>query len=432
MFTDGFFPIVAFIKILKPLVNLTDYTHGIINGVIVFSFLIAVFFLFKVFRELKINDWVSAIAAPLLVFLSPQVMRVPGHYSLSLMFFIPLLIYLLLKFYRHKRWKYIIWAGVTVFLCSLCHLYYFALGGVLVGGAVFYLVLFDRKNISILHSVKFLFFAVILPYIFIFLLMKISDSVTDRSAYPYGFLVYKSEWEGLFLKDANIEWQWLKSFLKPDPVEWEGWSFIGHAGIFGYLFAFSLFASLPFLLDTHLAAFFTVLIAGLLIWVFLKRKMKLYNLSDNPIMNALLWSGFIAMFVSFAFPVNVFPDLYYHIGPIRELRGIGRMAWIFYFTVNIGLLYIVQNFIKKKNLRIILFAAVLIIMGCDMHKQNRVYLLPLGEGNSISEMKADIDKIPLNPDSLSNQYQAILTIPSFLVGSENINNIPENEDALAY
>ena len=163
---------------------------------------------------------------------------------------------MLLKFYRHKRWKYIIWAGVTVFLCSLCHLYYFALGGVLVGGAVFYLVLFDRKNISILHSVKFLFFAVILPYIFIFLLMKISDSVTDRSAYPYGFLVYKSEWEGLFLKDANIEWQWLKSF-KTDPLNGKlviYWS-CRNIWISVCIFLVCIFAVFA---DTHLAAFYSI------------------------------------------------------------------------------------------------------------------------------------------------------------------------------
>jgi len=432
MFTDGFFPVVAVIKVLKPIVDLSDYTHGIINGIILLSFIVAVFFLFRIFQELKINEWAAAVAAPLLVFMSPQVMRIPGHYSLALLFFIPLMIYLILKYYQRQRWKYIIWAGVAVLLCSLCHLYYFAMAGILTGGVVLYLILFDRKNISVLQSLKFLFFAVILPYILIFLMMKITDSVDDRSAYPYGFMVYKTQWEGLFLPKGTVSWPWLKSFLKPDFVLWEGWSYIGHAGLIGYIFTFSLFAALPFLLDIHLAAFFTVLVAGLIIFIFLKRRKKLYDLSGNPFMNALLWSGFIAMFVSFAFPINVFPDLYYYIGPVRELRGIGRMAWILFYSVNIGLFFIVENQLRKRWLKITAFVVLIVVMGYDMHKQNKEFLFSLGESNSIAEMQADIDQIPLQTDALSNRYQAILTIPSFLVGSENVYSDPDNEDVLGY
>jgi len=88
--------------------------------------------------------------------------------------------------------------------------------------------------------------------------------------------------------------------------------------------------------------------------------------------------------------------------------------------------------VKKRYLKLAAFSVLLMLMGYDVHKQDKVFLLPLGESNNIAAMKADIDQIPLQLSTIRDRYQAVLTIPAFLVGSENVVCNPDNEDVLAY
>ncbi|PKP03223.1 MAG: hypothetical protein CVU11_09240 [Bacteroidetes bacterium HGW-Bacteroidetes-6] len=433
MFTDGFFPVVLLIKAIKPAVDVSPYTQGIINGIILLSFIVAVFFLYRVFEELKINKWVSAFAAPGLVFLSPQIMRIPGHYSLSLMFFLPLMIYLLIRFYKQKKWKYILWAGVTVFLCSLCHLYYFAMSGLLVGGFFLYLAIFDKQNMRFVQALKYFALAIVLPYALIFIIMYFSDSVSDRSTYPFGFLIYKSGWEGVFMKDSHSSFDFINQWFKPDQIEWEGWSFIGNAAVVVYFFVFGLFASIPFLFHSDFTLFIVIGIISVIIWLIFKRKQGLFNLTGNHAVNGLLWSGFIAMFVSFALPVSVFPDMYYHIGPVRELRGIGRMAWIFFYAINIGMLFFIHAKIKKDWLKYGLMIVAVLLIYLDMHKQCKVFLFSIKDSESVKTFKESIDNSPLNDPAFCSNYDAVLTVPAILVGSENVNVYSEdNADLMGF
>ena len=432
LFTDGFFPLTSLLKLIKPIIDLSDYTHGIINGFLLLSILLAVFFLYKVLRELEINEWVAAVFSPGLIFFSPMIQRIGGHYSLSLLFFLPLLIYLLIKYYKNPKWKYVIWAGITVLLCSLTHLYHIALAGILIGGFFFYMLLFDRKKMSVKNSLRFFSISLILPYAIIFLIMYLTDAVSDRSTYPYGFMFYRSAWEGVFLKDSRIGIEFINNILRPDAIEWEGWGFIGHAAVVFYFIIFGVFAAFPFLIYNKLAVLFIILIFAAMLWYSYKRKKKIYNLINNPMLNAILWAGFVSLFISFAFPINIFSNLYYYIGPLRELRGIGRMNWIFFFAINIGMMYFIQFAIKNIKLKYALFVLVIISIYFNMHRQCKVFLSPLGRDQQVENTCNVLEKSPFNnPDFIKN-HNAIIGIPAVLIGSENLIFYADNENLMRF
>ncbi len=432
LFTDNFFPVFFLIKLFAPICDLSPYTNGIINSIMLLSLVAATYFLFKTLRLLSIQSWVSCLAAPANAFMSPQVMRFAGHYSLSLVFYIPLLIYVLILFGREKKLKYAIQAGIAILLCSLCHMYYLMMAGVLVGGFLFYLIVFGDLKLHWKKSLYFFGISVAVPFVMIFLFMLLTDPVSDRSAYPYGFLVYKNAWEGIFLFDSQSSCELVNRFLEPDVIEWESRSFIGHSAVAGYFLLYGLVAGIPFLFHKSVTAFIIASVIGVLLYLLFKRRRKIWKLTGQSEIDALLWTGYAAMLVSMAFPVNVFPDLYNHIGVFREIRGIGRMAWIFFFVVNIAMLWFVQKRVLKKWLQIALFSVIILVMSFDLHRLCSANLSKITQNESLQSLEKLVVGSPLSDESFCGQYQAILTVPAYLVGSENTTVWNQDEQILMF
>lgn len=433
MFTDGYFPVVAVLWIIKPIVDLSDHMVLIINLTMLLSVIAAVFFLYKVFREFEINAWLVALIAPGIIFLFPGLQRFPGHYSLSWVFFIPLLFYLLIRFSKQPRLKYIIITGFVVLWFSLLHLYYFAIAGLLIGIYVLYMVWAKNSSITLKKGGALLLGAVIIPYLLIFLMMYFTDQVNDRSTYPYGFFVCKSAWEGVFLPLGNkFYFGFMNSWFRPDTVEWEGCNFIGNTASWSHIFVYGPFASLPFLFHKSLALFIVTLVFSFVVFFFLKRKYRWHDLSGgNYTLNAFLWAGMVALLLSFALPMSVFPGLYYKLGPMREIRGIGRLNWVFFFAANVAAFCFIIKKIKISWLKIPLLIVAIAFTFFDGYKANKDTLRNLGRQEEFLKVSADLGKSPLNDPEFCRKYQALVSVPFIMVGSENISYYSNDDELLA-
>src|ERR1041385_3478929 len=66
---------------------------GLINLVMLFSPVIGALFIYAIFRHLRLPWHYGALTATAIAFLSPQMMRMQGHYSLQWVFLIPALFY---------------------------------------------------------------------------------------------------------------------------------------------------------------------------------------------------------------------------------------------------------------------------------------------------------------------------------------------------
>jgi hypothetical protein len=404
------------------IVDISGYTVGLINLMMLLSLVLAAVFIYLVFSELKVNRYYAAIVAVGIAFLAPLVHRFSGHYSLSYVFTIPAIIYFVLLFDRKRSWKISLIIGLFLLLMSSFHAYNFAFSATLI--LFYWLVKFLSEKPF--RSIRFLslnlLLQIVLPIVILNLWVFFSDAATDRTAYPWGLLVYKSGWEGVFLQDQNIASPFLRTFIHTNPIEWEGWAYTGH--IAGYLFVllFGVFASVPFFSLSNFGFFLIVFLTGVIIHLLYKRKWNFFKITDNKTLNILMWAGLLTLLFSFAWPLVLFEDMIPYLGPIRQFRGIGRFSWVFYFILNIGAFYYLwKATFLKKYLQYPLLAIAVVILYVDANQnnngQNTVLcgtVPELEDKGNMSEDNAWVKQI--NP----NDYQAIIPLPYFHLGSESI------------
>ena len=107
--------------------DVTPYTVGVINFVMLFSIVLAAVFLYLLLTEMGLPALYGLFVSVGIAFLSPQIDRFPGHFSLSYVCAIPMLLYLLLLFDKRQR-KILISSitGVVLFVLMTCHIYFVA------------------------------------------------------------------------------------------------------------------------------------------------------------------------------------------------------------------------------------------------------------------------------------------------------------------
>ncbi len=408
--------------ISKNIIDVSDYAVGVINLMMLLSIIIAAVFLYLILTEFNLNWFYSTFVAIGIAYLSPLLNRFSGHYSLSYVFSIPIVIYLLIKFYKNPAWEKSLITGIFILLMSTFHMYNFAFASFILG--IFWIVqlISDKKFRKWKFALLNIFLQIILPILVINVWLLITDKVHDRTAFPWGFLVYKSDWEGVFLQYQNVTIPFLKSFMHPQHVEWEGWAYIGHLASYLYIFIFTVWACIPFFTTGKMGFFLTVLLIGIIIQIFVRRRWNFFAVTDNKLLSILLWAGFLSLLFSFAWPFIFFPWLVHYAGPLSQFRGIGRFSWIFYYTINIGVFYFIYNLkFLKKYLRVVVLIISVLVLYYDAYENTRS--ISKGLNNNIPELSknswdSNIADLIKNIDT--KKYQSIIPLPFFHVGSENI------------
>jgi hypothetical protein len=392
------------IKILKQAgIDLSGYSVGIINGLLLFSILMGSIFLFLILHELEVHWIVSAVAATGIAFLSPQLDRFGGHLNLGYVCAIPWFIYLLMRFFRSPGWCLSFLLALTGLAAALVHFYLFCFYSILVvffyaGFALAAKKVFMRKSSWFIHF----FIQLILPYLF-FRLLMLTDTVGDRPSYPWGFLVYRAFPESIFLPLGKPYGLFLNRIISTGHIDWEAYAYIGLVGVFTTLIVFGM----------ALKSFIQKGISGL------------WNFIPDARMNILVWAAFMALLYSFGIPfIFGMEKLADHIGPLRQMRSIARFSWIFYYVINITAFYLLWQYYKnraRKILPLIVLLVCLVFLFYDswIWSRNRGNML----ANEIPELQDTRNQAPGNqwinriePSS----FQAILPVPYFHVGSENI------------
>lgn len=408
--------------ISRNIVDISDYAVGVINLMMLLSIVIAAVFLYLVLKEFGVNWIYSVFVAIGLAYLSPLLVRFTGHYSLSYVFTIPVIIYLLIKFYNKSTWEKSLLTGLFILLMASFHMYNFAFAAFIMG--IFWLIqIISDKNYRKWKFVLLnIFLQIVLPILVINIWLWMTDTVHDRTSYPWGFLVYKSGWEGLFLQHQDISSPFIKSFIHVRQIEWEGWAYAGHLSSYLFVLLFTVFGCIPFIAKDNLTFFFIILFVGVIIHIFLKRKWNMFRIFDNKLLNILLWTGFIAMLFSFAWPFALFPDLLQYAGPLRQFRGIGRFAWIFFYVINIGVFYFIFHLkVRFKILKNVILVLSILILYYDAYSNMKN--IPEYLDNSVPELN-DRQNILMENQWVSQidseKFQSIIPLPFFHIGSENM------------
>ncbi len=380
-------------------IDFSDSIIGIMNLLMLFSIVLGAVFLFLIFYELKCPWWYASLVGLGIAMLSPQIGRMGGHFSLSYVVWFPLMIWLLLKYDQKRHWALTLLIALVVYLSSGMHLYFLVFWGFLLGGYWFYRFTFEKNEYKKWYNWLQIFVQLILPFLILQLIIKYHDNVIDRTTYPWGFWAFRSELAPIFLPLTEPYFQFLKAKLHLPSFQWETYAFIGMVALVGVLIG---------------------------IYKFINRIIKkesLLKVTDHKMLNILFWASVAALLFSFALPFSLgLKWLLNYLPPIRQIRALARFSWLFFYLINIVVFYgIFQYYIKnvkKRSVIILLTVAFLLFDGylnITESNQYRLNKIPsLSDKENLTEDNRWIHNIHFE------DYQAMLPLPYFHIGSESI------------
>jgi hypothetical protein len=400
MYTDGQPALANTLKFIsRNIVDVSDHTVAIMNLAIVFSFLLCAVILYLLLVRMQVAPWFAVIAALGIMLLSPQHFRPIGHYSLSYGFVFPLMLYLMLRFEEKPSYRLSVLIGAIIWFLGLLHMYYLGIAGMMI--AWYFLFSFLRK-ISLAEAwrlAKHYTIQVLLPFALIQLWVKATDHVPDRPKTPVGFLDYCAYWEGIVTAVQLPHWAWVDQHLIDiRAMNFENEIYIGLVGIVGFL------CFLPF---------------------FLRKKMTLPGTGVAPRFLGFLFPAiFIMLLISMGLPFVIpgFRFLIDYLGPFRQFRGQGRFAWAFYYGWSITVWYLIYHIGQSwtPQRRGILFAFAFLIFGFEAYYMSKASIIKPWK-DPTRYIKTEFENGPNYwfKNTRLLDYQAILPMPYFHVGSEN-------------
>jgi hypothetical protein len=229
----------------------------------------------------------------------------------------------------------------------------------------------------------------------------LNDPVTDRTAFPYGFWAYIGHPVGIFFPSGEPYAFVPKIITVFKHVSWESLAFIGVASLGGFSIGLFIFFKK----------------------IFSKRNPLI--VTDSFVLNILFWSSFAALLFSFGIPfIFGLESLIDKLGPLRQLRALARFSWLFFYIINIVVFYNIYNKLKDINTSLkwkFIGLAALGFLFLDGYWN--IYINSRLIQNRKPEMEDKTNILPqnkwVNKIDPSN-YQAIIPLPYFHVGSENI------------
>ena len=374
--------------------DLSDYLTGIINTWELFSIVLGALFLFLLLRELKLPWWYALVVANIIIFLSPQQGRFGGHYNLAYMYFLPLYMYLLKRFFDKPTFKLSGIIALVVLWALGTQAYFFALYAFWIFFLLLYGYFFRKEEFgnpwrSFLH----LLIQLGLPFV-VFNLFTMGYA-NDRSAFPWGFFASRSFPGAVFLPAGKI----YAPFIHIHYLKWEGIAFVGMVASIGFL---------------------------VLLWRFIKKSIhkprRFDSFTGDAFLDAMLLGAGVALLISFAWPFTWHLEfLLKYTGPFRQFRAIGRFNWLFYYTLNVAVFYLLWNFyIKHKTA----FAKIILILALLWGTFDAYLQVRGGDkwlNNHIPQLADSRNKEAANAwvnDLQKDEFQAVLALPFFHIGSE--------------
>lgn len=401
-FTDGQPLVVNTIRFISRYApGITSHTVGIINLLMLFSVVLGALFIYLILAESGAGGVLPAVAAAGIAVLSPQVARMGGHFSLAWGCWIPMMAWLLILFEKKRKLLLSLLIGAVLLLSGMMHFYFIGLLGFLTGGYWLYRILNFRKDRLRFRDLLHPFFQFLLPVLLLQLFMFFSDNVSDRPAYPFGYQSSVAHPVAIFLP-SSPPWNFVPQiFTVFNHISWESYAYIGSVAMAGF------WAGLFLCLRKIFRNDFSCLLpeskpVGILFWISA---------------GALLF----AFGIPFVFGLKIIPEMF---PVLRQLRVLARFAWLFYYFINIVVFLFIfkKAFVKPSNRlwkAIALFSVALLltegvfnIRGVAGMVKNRNPLLEDRENlTEANRWVKDLD---------AAAFQAVIPLPYFHVGSENI------------
>lgn len=375
--------------------GLVDYAIGIVNFLMLLSYPICAALLYAILKHYKVATLWAIVGAIVITFLSPQVFRLTGHFSMSYVFAVPLLWYLQIKYLKTTKlyWSLLIGLYLTAFFFT--HPY---LGMILCFFSIVFWLVTAVSTRKWLKPGLHILVQVIFPILLFQGYVKLTDVHDGRLSDPAGFYDYYASWKSLTIAH-NGPLQPLYSALKINIGNWESWAYLG----------------------------FGTLVSVLIILIFLvkqRQNIDWKGFFQKELVRFVI-SAYLILLFAFCFPLKYFwmhwlADL---ISPIKQFRILGRFTWIFFYvtsvTAVVGIYHLYKTY-NRKNLKYVFFGGM-IFMVFEFYPVHKL----TAESITIAANYFQYESLDQHKKSAvdylnSNDYDAILFVPFTHMSSENI------------
>jgi hypothetical protein len=378
--------------------DLSDNAVAVLNLTMIFSLFAAIPFIYLILRKFSLPRLYAGTMALLILFLSPQLDRIPGHFEMVYAFFIPMYWYLLIRFREKSNpWLWGTLLVLTALTGGFTSAYYVAFFMLLTISVLFTDILFNLKNIRprLSELIQLLVIAV-LPVMVVQGVVQLTDIVTDRPVNPWGFYKFHSDFRSIFFPVSSPLVDLLKDFADMR-YEWEGYAYVGFVGT--------------------LVGIATLVAMGIR-W----RKNGFGGLVSRMRRNRLslfvaasLFTLMFAMCQPFKLGMDFILDW---IPPIRQFRALGRFSWLFYYIFTVFAAWYIYRFYRylrlkeMKNLAVLFMTAALLFWFIDAGVNVKRSIHDIFNKNLKLENKSDqylshFELSGFKPDT----FQAILAVP---------------------
>ncbi len=382
----------------------SNYAVGVQNALSLYSLIVGALLLFIFLLRWNLPPWYAALVAYGIMLIGPQILRMPWQPNLSYFWFIPLILLLYQKYFREQNWGSTIYIGVVTFLSFFINPYF----GVISSGffALTFALLIKSNWKSYTYYLKGLV-QFLLPGIGYQLYVAITDYRVDRVEVPTGLHEFTATFSSLFTS-PHSPFAGIYNALGVDETNvlahFEGMAYVGLAGNLILLF---------FLVRWVIGLFYKSKVSG-----YLDQEKKVLLLV--VIVFGILSTGFpFLMHSSLEELLSVFK-------PLRQMRALGRLSWVFCIGLNLILYYLIYKWFSEgkssvlKGVVPILAVAFTGIEGVYLHQQvrkeqvdgNPFVMANVASDPTVNQLSEALSQVD------TEKYSCIVPVPYFHVGSE--------------
>ncbi len=377
---------------------------GILMSIIYLLLGVCGMFIFMILRTSGISNTLSFILAPLITFLSPQMMRIACHLSLSFPFVIPMVILWTLRKYRVPKLELLdfVFALVTFFF-FMNNAYIGFIMCMFAGLIGFFLFIKGRKEGLYRKASLIIMTTPLIITIVVFILLKINDPYADRLEEQWGFFHYHTKLSSLFYPKYSLAATWHSKYSIADrrSIEW----------------------------TNNLGLIPMGLILSYLIYSIRSK----YNKSLVPLLprTTMMWCFWWASFCMFLFAANtsIFPIknlIESYMGQLLMFKSSGRFSWPLYFVVALFAAKVLQEWmnrleLKRKYTSYFLLVPLILFYAYETNYYVENRFKDRDQKNYLTS--PEIDEVEQQLDSLGinlENYQAMFVLPLFQGWNEKI------------
>lgn len=380
------------------------------------SFVLAIVYNQKILRFYKVSFACSLLGAACITLMSPQLLRLSGHYALAYPSFGAMLFYFSIRYHHSSEKKYTVYLFLLGTLMYFIHPYFLALTFIWIALYTIVSFLFTRKE-SIqqrLHQLLPPVLAMLLMFGGVKLFMALTDPVQDRPEFPHGAMAYGATGEDVLTSAYSPFWEIIQKSV-PDlklSSGGEGFSYVGLACAAIIIFA-------------------------------LVRSLRKKRGEDTPAVFPRIWIILSVFFLLLGMGVPFVWNMEWllnYLSVFRQFRSLGRFTWLFYQVITVfSLVYLYQYYLARKAKRlawlILLLPFAFWSWECLGYVQLARSSAAKGRGMYQQFFSADtykwsafLEKQHMAP----GDFQAILLLPFVHVGSEKWSVGTDHTDDMTY